>query len=204
MTIKAQKILDGRHIFLEFPKKSHRNQWVDLRQKNHHFLQPWEPKWDALLLTHPGYRRILSKFKKARKDWKTLVYFIIRKSDQTLIGGISLGEINFGSAKSAAIGYWMGEEYTRNGYMSEAIALICRYGFSQLTLARIEAYCMAENYPSLKLLKKCNFTLEGEARSYLEINGFRENHLIYSLLKTDLIKLAKEREQASFKSHLQS
>ena len=202
MPLKPAKILDGNNIFLELPAKKHGRAWVNIRERNHSFIQIWEPKWDKQLLTFAGYKKILKKFTRARKDWRTLIYFIIRKADNVLIGSISLSELNFGAAKSGKLGYWLGKEHAQKGYMTEAIALIARYGFSELNLVRIEAYSMAQNTASIKLLKKCNFTLEGEARSYLEINGFRENHLIFSLLKEDLTALAKQREQESFQNYL--
>ncbi len=187
-----KKTLVGHDVFLELPQRKHSAQWVNIRAKNHGFLQPWEPLWDKNLLNKQGYLRILKKFQQHRKQWRNIIYFIIRKSDNQLIGGITMGNIRFGSAASVQIGYWMGEEFTRNGYMQESIALVTRYAFMELHFQRVEAFCMANNHASINLLKKCNFILEGEARSFLEINGHREDHQMFSLLKTDLISLAKQ------------
>ncbi|MCH9853222.1 MAG: GNAT family N-acetyltransferase [Alphaproteobacteria bacterium] len=187
-----KKTLQGHDVFLELPQRKHGIQWVEIRAKNHGFLQPWEPLWDENLLNKQGYLRILKKFRQHRKQWRNIIYFIMRQSDNQLMGGITIGNIRFGSAASIQIGYWMGEEFTRNGYMQEAIALVTRYAFMELHFHRIEAFCMASNHASINLLKKCNFTLEGEARSFLEINGHREDHQMFSLLKTDLINIAKQ------------
>ncbi len=195
MTIKPQKKLIGSQIMLELPAKKHCDAWVSVRSSNFGFLQPWEPRWDAVVLTPSGYKKILKKFTKHREEWRNVVYFIIRKSDNQLVGGITLGNIRFGASATAQLGYWMGKEYTRNGYMKETLAVIVRYAFTELYFERLEAYCMENNRPSINLLKKCNFKPEGEARGFLEINGFREDHLIFSLLKSDLIDIAQQRFQ---------
>ncbi len=195
-----KKKLIGNHIILELPANKHCGQWIEVRHNNHGFLQPWEPRWDISLLTKTGYKQILKKFTKHRKEWRNIVYFIVRKSDQQLMGGITMGNIRFGAAAATQLGYWMGEEFTRQGYMKEAIALVSRYAFMELHFERLEAFCMANNRPSINLLKKCNFKAEGEARSFLEINGFREDHQMFALLKSDLIDIAKQ----NFKDFLKS
>ncbi len=201
MSVTPKKKLIGNQIILELPAKKHSQDWIDVRSKNFGFLQPWEPRWDPAVLTPAGYKQILKKFIKHREEWRNLVYFIIRKSDQKLVGGITLGNIRFGSAATTQLGYWMGEEYTRKGYMQEALAVITRYAFTELYFERLEAYCMDNNRPSINLLKKCNFKPEGEARGFLEINGFREDHLAFSLLKSDLIDIAQQRFQEMIKKN---
>ena len=55
--------------------------------------------------------------------------------------------------------------------------------FEELELRRIEAYCMPDNAPSIRLLESLGFLLEGRLRQYVQINGQYEDHLIYSLLR---------------------
>ncbi len=86
---------------------------------------------------------------------------------------------------AATIGYWMGEDFTRQGFMKEALEAVVHYGFSELDLSRIEAGCLARNAPSRGLLEKCGFKYEGVAQSYLQIAGRWQNHVLYANLRND-------------------
>ncbi|WP_089282979.1 GNAT family N-acetyltransferase [Anaerovirgula multivorans] len=83
------------------------------------------------------------------------------------------------------IGYELGSQYWRQGFMVEALTCIINYGFNTLNLNRIEAYVMLENQKSLKLLEKLGFQKEGilRERGYYK-NQFWDEY-IFSLLKRD-------------------
>lgn len=66
--------------------------------------------------------------------------------------------------KKAEIGFWLLRQHWGNGYISEALPLVCAYGFEQLGLHRIEAIVETENQLSRKLLMKMNFRHEGTLR----------------------------------------
>ena len=86
-------------------------------------------------------------------------------------------------AQSAAIGYWAGQPYARNGYTIAALKTLTRFAFATLGLHRLEAAVAAtDNEPSCRLLLKAGFTYEGVARSYLKINGNWRDHLTFGLI----------------------
>jgi RimJ/RimL family protein N-acetyltransferase len=62
---------------------------------------------------------------------------------------------------SAEIGFWLGRDYWSKGIMTEAVDLVCRYGFAELNLIRIYAAVFETNPASLQVLKKNKFVLEG-------------------------------------------
>lgn len=62
------------------------------------------------------------------------------------------------------LGYWLAEEHWGKGIVSEAIALICSYAFTELDLHRITAQVFAYNKASIHLLKKNGFEQEGILR----------------------------------------
>ena len=62
---------------------------------------------------------------------------------------------------SAEIGFWLGREYWSKGIMTEAVDLVCRYGFAELNLIRIYAAVFETNPASQQVLRKNNFVLEG-------------------------------------------
>ena len=63
--------------------------------------------------------------------------------------------------------------------MTEAVGLVCDFAFDRLELKRIEAACLPHNEPSKALLRRLGFEEEGYAKAYLQINGRREDHVLW-------------------------
>ena len=59
------------------------------------------------------------------------------------------------------IGYALGEEYWGFGIMSEAVAEVIRFGFEELKLEAISAYCFPFNDRSKSIIRKFGFEYEG-------------------------------------------
>lgn len=59
------------------------------------------------------------------------------------------------------IGYAIGEPYWGKGFMTEAVNEVIKFGFEELHLAAISAYCFPFNNRSKNIIKKCNFEYEG-------------------------------------------
>jgi [ribosomal protein S5]-alanine N-acetyltransferase len=59
------------------------------------------------------------------------------------------------------IGYAIGEAYWGQGLMTEAVNEVIKFGFEELSLAAISAYCFPFNKRSKNVLMKCNFEYEG-------------------------------------------
>ena len=155
---------NGERVYLRIPQLSDFDQWAELRNESREFLVPWEPKWSSNSLTRIDFRRRLRRYSKEVREGKGLAVFIFNKSDHKLLGGISLSNLRRGVTQSCSLGYWIGEKYTRNGYMTEAVFLIIEYVFKILKLHRLEAACIPENIRSLGVLRKAGFTEEGFAR----------------------------------------
>lgn len=89
------------------------------------------------------------------------------------IGNIKLGFIN-SNHRTGQISFFIGSRaYWGQGYATEAIRRITRWGFDELGLARIEAGCYENNFSSLRALLKANYTVEGFFRKSIEFNGSR-------------------------------
>ena len=63
--------------------------------------------------------------------------------------------------KKAEIGFWLLPEYWGKGILSEAMPLICSYGFNQLGLHRIEGFVETKNENCKNAMKKSSFKYEG-------------------------------------------
>jgi [ribosomal protein S5]-alanine N-acetyltransferase len=89
----------------------------------------------------------------------------------------------------------MGAPHAGRGLMTEAVGVLAAWAFEKLKLHRIEAACLPENVPSIRLLEKVGFSLEGRARSYLCIAGRWSDHLLWALLADDPLFPARERPE---------
>ena len=63
--------------------------------------------------------------------------------------------------KKAEIGFWLLTNFWRKGIMTEAIPLICNFGFENLGLHRIEGFVDSENFNCKKAMDKLDFQHEG-------------------------------------------
>lgn len=88
--------------------------------------------------------------------------------------------------KSAELGYWLSEEYWRQGITSRAVRMICREAFARFDIIRIFAEPFACNTGSRKVLEKSGFTYEGTMRSGVYKNGEVLSYCMYSLLRGEL------------------
>jgi ribosomal-protein-alanine N-acetyltransferase len=177
--------LDTERLTLRPPIHSDFRAWSALRQESAAFLQPWEPIWASDHLTRRSFTNRVYWAQRAISNGTALPLFIIRRSDETILGAMTLDHIRRGPAQAGTTGYWIGEAFARQGYMREAIEAVVHYAFATLDLSRIEAGCLPENTPSRGLLESCGYKYEGVAQSYLQINGRWRNHVLYANLRHD-------------------
>ena len=177
--------LTGKNIFLRTPQFSDFSEWSTLRSESRNFLEPWEPKWSKNSLTINEYRRRITRYEHDIRYERNIPFYIFILETKTLVGGVSLSNINRGIAQSCTLGYWIGEKYAGQGIMTEAVSVVTDFVFNVLKLHRLEAACIPQNIASKTVLKKVGFTEEGYARRYLQINGEWRDHNLFAVLSTD-------------------
>ena len=112
-------------------------------------------------------------------------FFIFSPDEETLLGGLTLAQIQRGVTQSAVLGYWMGARHAGKGLMAASVRAVIGFAFDTLHLNRIEAACLPHNAASTGLLEKVGFTREGYARKYLCIDGRWQDHVLYGLIRDD-------------------
>jgi [ribosomal protein S5]-alanine N-acetyltransferase len=173
----------GDGVVLRIPQAPDYADWTALREDSRDFLTPWEPTWPADDLSRSAFRRRIRRYTEDLRTDQGYAFLIIRSSDNTLVGGLTLANIRRGVAQAGSIGYWMGRPFVRQGYMTAAVRAIIPFAFGSLRLHRLEAACIPSNAGSIRLLEKTGFVREGYAREYLCINGIWQDHLLYGRLK---------------------
>jgi ribosomal-protein-alanine N-acetyltransferase len=177
--------VEGEGVMLRAPVMADFMEWATLRNLSRGFLAPWEPTWPADDLTRSAYRRRVRRYAEDIRMDQAYAFFLFRKSDDLLIGGLTIANVRRGVAQAGSLGYWMGAPYAGQGYMTAAVRAITRFSFSSLRLHRLEAACIPTNTPSVRLLEKVGFKREGLARQYLCIDGIWQDHLLFARLDTD-------------------
>jgi ribosomal-protein-alanine N-acetyltransferase len=175
----------GQGVYLRAPQMTDFPEWAGVRERSRDFLVPWEPVWPADDLTRAAFRRRLKRYAEDLRTDQAYPFFLFRRDNGALVGGITLTNIRRGVAQAGTVGYWIGKPYARQGYMSAALQAFIPFVFETLRLHRLEAACIPTNAPSIRLLEKSGFEREGYAREYLCINGIWQDHLLYARLRPD-------------------
>jgi RimJ/RimL family protein N-acetyltransferase len=190
MTIKIlRKTLKGNRITIKHIEPTFKNAKMvfDSINQNREHLEYWFswalPKNTA---TPEDCLNFLSLAQKQRNELKLFDYGIYLKDK--LIGKISIYTNK--NDNSSKIGYWLDKDFTKNGYITEAVKTIEKEAFENAQINRIEICCDAENEKSANIAKRLGYFYEGTAREKkLNLkNGRYRNILTFSKLKSEYKK----------------
>ena len=93
--------------------------------------------------------------------------FAIRNPEGSLIGSVDAGsKFVVGRDHASEIGYWLAVPYWGQGLMTEAVAWLCGYAFTELQLTRLTAHVFRFNRRSARVLEKNGFQLEGVLKKH--------------------------------------
>ncbi len=177
--------LRGEQVLLRPANMNDYPQWAQLREESRTFLARWEPIWPSDDLTRMSFRRRIRRYQQDIRAGSGYPFFIFSPDGETLLGGVTLGHVQRGVSQSAVLGYWMGERYAGKGIMTASVRAVASFAFDTLQLNRIEAACLPDNAPSMRLLKRVGFVREGYARRYLCIDGRWQDHVLFACVRDD-------------------
>ena len=139
--------------------------------------------WDA----HESPRDTRSALRSAIRQYRSGApgsFAIERRSDRRMIGTIGFMWINT-EHRSAEVGYSLARDCWNQGYATEALAAVLRFGFDTLRLNRIEAQHETSNPASGRVMQKCGMTYEGTLRSRVFNKGHFSDVRLYAILRSD-------------------
>jgi ribosomal-protein-alanine N-acetyltransferase len=177
--------IEGQRVILKSIAYDDWLEWATLRSASRDFLMPWEPLWAADALGEAAYER---RVRRAATDWQSedgFSFHIFERLGGQLAGGITLTQVYRGISQHGTLGYWMGQRYAGQGYMSDAVQALTNFAFTKLSLHRVQAACIPNNIASQRVLEKNGFQREGYARRYLKIAGVWADHYLYAKLADD-------------------
>ena len=103
--------------------------------------------------------------------------------DDKVIGNIGVFRQDNIHCKTAEMGYYIGEPYWGNGYMTNAIKQVCEYVFEKTDIIRIYAEPFAHNIASCRALEKAGFQYEGTLKSNAVKCGSIVDMKMYALVR---------------------
>lgn len=147
----------------------------------------WEPDvTEHLLVVWPeavsGTRRWWEK-RRATKE----PYFAIETLTGELVGACDLARVE-GRARTAILGIWIGQPFWDKGYGTDAVRTLCRFGFREMNLQRIELSVLETNPRGKRAYERVGFKEEGRLRRALYVGGRHVDMLVMGLLAEDLIE----------------
>ena len=108
---------------------------------------------------------------------------IVVRADGRLIGTIGL-HVTFAHAR-ADLGYAISRDVWGEGYTTEAGRAVLRWGFEELGLNRIQAFCVPENHASERVMQKLGLTYEGTLHEWMFVKGQFDDLKMYAVLRRD-------------------
>lgn len=112
-------------------------------------------------------------------------FAISLKESDSFIGKIHMDTDSLRyDVNSIELAYWLGEPYTRRGYMKEALSAFIEYLFNEKEYDSITVRALAPNTASIELLRSLGFMQEGYLHRALKYEGVIYDDVIFSLQKT--------------------
>jgi [ribosomal protein S5]-alanine N-acetyltransferase len=175
--------LFGRRIMLRPIAAGDFAQWQEVRTRNEDWLLKWEPQRLAGQPDSARDRHAFAARCNARERERQLGagYGFGIFVEGRLVGEINLNSVQRGPFQNAYVGYWIDEAHAGQGYVPEAVVVVCRFGFEDLRLHRLQIAIIPRNGASRRVVEKLKIREEGMAERYLEINGIWEDHVRYAI-----------------------
>ena len=149
LTIRSPRFGDGAELYSAVAETMDSlRQWMPwaLMPQNAEVLEEYARR------THVQYL--------ARENFGLLLWL---KGTQTVVGGSGLNLLDW-SVPMFEIGYWCRKRFERQGYITEAVHAITRFGFESLNAERIIIRCDANNARSAAVARRAGYMLEGVMR----------------------------------------
>ena len=116
-------------------------------------------------------------------DMNSDVWYLEEKSSKKVIGTIHKhpDRVRYGT-NTCDLSYWLGEQYAKNGYMSEAMELVIKYIFEVEKFSGITCRVFEDNIASKALLNKVGFIQEGRLENAVKsLDGVIHNDCLFYL-----------------------
>lgn len=122
----------------------------------------------------------------ARIGYNAATFGVETIAESQLIGGVGFESVS-PENRSAVLGIAIGDkQFWNSGYGTDAMRVICRFGFDMMNLHRIELEVYADNARAVHVYEKVGFQLEGIRRRAIFKFGHYQDLHVMGLLAEEL------------------
>lgn len=114
-----------------------------------------------------------------KKERENLVFVIVINKE--VVGAVGIHHIK--KNHRAEIGYWLARKCWGKGIMPKAVKIVTDFGFKKLNLRRLYAGVFPFNPPSMKVLEKNGYKLEGILKKAVNKKGKILDEYMYAKVK---------------------
>ena len=176
-------ILETQRCIIKLPKQSEAEYMWSLITENTTKYMIWN-KW---LDSRETLKNIKKTQEKAEK-WESWEWAIYDKKTWVCIGRCGINEID-SIIPSFQLGYWIAEPFWNEGYATEAVGAILKFGFETLGLNKVIAVYLPTNEASGKVMIKNGMIKEAEFKNHDVKRGHTKDDNVYvSLIQYRLMK----------------
>jgi len=119
------------------------------------------------------------------KEETNFIFAICRESTSEFIGGIGL-RVNK-RFNRAELGFWIAEPFWNNGFATEAVGKIIKFGFQEVELNKIFATHLPNNPASGKVMAKNGMVKEGELKDHVRKKEEYLNLIQYRITENEFL-----------------
>jgi [ribosomal protein S5]-alanine N-acetyltransferase len=175
--------------------------WREARVRNAEWLRPWEPTNPETPLYQSSLGPYVAMVRTMRREARrgvTLPWVIMYGG--RFAGQLTIGNIIWGSARTASVGYWIDQQFAGLGVTPTALAMALDHAFGVVGLHRVEATIRPENRASRRVVEKLGFRDEGVRRLCLHVDGAWRDHISYAMTAEDAGPALLARWRSSFRA----
>jgi ribosomal-protein-alanine N-acetyltransferase len=186
----------GSRCLIRRPAPDDEAEFTAARRRNRAFLEPWEPRpAPGLDAFSPAYFRRYLATSNSEQMQRLLICEhaagaavaapAVVPNAAPIVGHIGISRAIPGPPGTAYVGYWLAQDATGRGIMTEALALALDVAFDDMGLRRVEANIQPTNAASLRLVDRLGFRREGYSPQYMQIAGEWRDHVRTAILASE-------------------
>ena len=171
-------------LCLTVPDKDAAPRYAQFCRENASFLEPWQGPFFQREFAVDFWQGSLERRRDAFAADRAYSFGIFWRDaglQGPLLGYCNFSEVVRGLFQACYLGYSLAQSSQGKGIMSEALESAIQFMFDTVKLHRIMANYMPHNKRSAAVLSRLGFTIDGNAQSYLYINGAWRDHVLTSL-----------------------
>jgi RimJ/RimL family protein N-acetyltransferase len=138
-------------------------------------------------VTFPGPRADTLQFWREGRTDPTGQVFVIETGGEELVGLCDLRAVTARS-RSATLGITIYKPFWEKGFGTDAVRTLCRFGFREMNLQRIELHVHETNPRGRRAYEKVGFKEEGRLRRAHFVDGQHVDVIVMGLLFDELVE----------------